>query len=142
MYHTLGGYASLNCDAETFPCILVHDVQNPKSPAVMGSRRHHIVAPDVIFSLGPQPDARAVVEPEPSSPRLSLRYFESFLPPDPLHPFVIYLPAFPDQKGRYPPVAIPSILGRQFSDAQNKSLFLTRRPRTIALCRSSLPQNF
>src|SRR5208337_1386528 len=37
MYHSLGRYASLNCNIEAFPCILVHDVQYPERPAVMGS---------------------------------------------------------------------------------------------------------
>ena len=52
-----------------------------------------LVRPDVAPIQRPQPDARSVVEPQPTSLRLPLRHRQPLLPPDPLHPLVVHPPA-------------------------------------------------
>ena len=48
---------------------------------------------DMILVLGAQSDAGAIVEPQPCSLGLFLRYFQPLAPPDPLHPLVVHEPA-------------------------------------------------
>jgi hypothetical protein len=56
----------------------------------------------VVWIPGPQPNAGAVVEPQPPAFRLSGRYFQPLTPPYALHPLGIDPPA------RYGfPLAIP-----------------------------------
>ena len=43
---------------------MLQDGQNPKSPAILGPCCHKIITPDMVFPLGPQPETRAVIEPE------------------------------------------------------------------------------
>ena len=57
----------------------------------MGPCAHEVVGPDVILVQRPEPDARAVVEPQPTPFRLPLGHFESLLPPDPLHTLVVHV---------------------------------------------------
>jgi hypothetical protein len=52
-----------------------------------------IVAPDVVLPLGPQPDARSVIEPESSARLLLGGNFQSFAPPDALHAIFADKPA-------------------------------------------------
>ena len=70
-------------------------------------RGHEVVRPDVAPIQRPQPDARSVVEPQPTSLRLPLRDLQPLLSPDPLHPLVVHGPALrPQHPGHHPvPVA-------------------------------------
>ena len=65
------------------------------APFRQGSDAENVVGPDMVRTLRPQPDARAVVEPEPRPLRLSCRNLGPFPPPDPLDAFVVRYPVCP-----------------------------------------------
>jgi hypothetical protein len=76
----------------------------------MGVALDKVEAPDVVGSLRSEPDAGAVVEPEPSSWLVFLRDFEPLTAPDALNPIPSHLPADPLQQGGDAPVAIAPVL--------------------------------
>ena len=61
----------------------------------------------------PEPDARAIVEPQSAPLRLSPRYLEPLLPPDPLHTLVVHLPPFDAQQVRDLTIAVATEPARQ-----------------------------
>ena len=64
----------------------------------------------------PQPDARSVVEPQPTSLRLPLRHLQPLLPPDPLHPLVLHPPALDAEHVRDASVAVAAESTRESHD--------------------------
>ena len=48
---------------EAFARVLVNQRHDPQTPSIMGAPLDEVEAPDMIGSLGPQPNARAIVEP-------------------------------------------------------------------------------
>src|SRR5437879_5964504 len=87
-----------------------------------------------------QPDARPVVQPEPSPLWLFLWHFQPFLSPYPLYPLVIHLPAFIPQQYGNPSISISTILARQCYDIPPESLCVTLDDWFLPLCRSWLIQ--
>jgi site-specific DNA recombinase len=83
-------------------------------------RVDYLVAPDVVLPLGPQPGARAVVQPEPAPPRRLLRDLQALAPPQPLDPLVIDLEALGPQQGRDPAGAVPAILDRRLDHPRHQ----------------------
>ena len=104
---------STDLDRQTLPRILVEYRQQLQSTAVVGPRTHEIVGPHVIPVQRPEPDARAIVEPQPTPFRLPPGHFEPLLPPDPLHTLVVHLPALDMQKVRDLAIPVPAEPARQ-----------------------------
>ena len=88
-------------DRQALPRVLVQHCQQLQRTPVVRPRGHEVVRPDVAPIQRPQPDARSVVEPQPTSLRLPLRDLQPLLPPDPLHPLVVHHP--PDRAHRQQP---------------------------------------
>jgi hypothetical protein len=128
-------------DDQAFPCELVNDVEHAEFAAIMGAVLDKVVTPDMVGILRPQPDARSVIEPEPSSLRLLLRYFQPLLPPDPLHPFAVHPPAGLPQKSGDAPVAITAILESKRDDVGGEGRFVIRSGEDLALGGSVLAES-
>ncbi len=109
--HMMGGDLSLYGTVQAFPRVLVDDVQDPECPAIVRPRRHEIVAPYMVLILWPESDARTIIQPQPPSFRLLLRYLQTFSPPNPLYPLMVYLPSLIIQKTGNPPIPVPSVRG-------------------------------
>ena len=91
-----------------------------------------VVRPDVVRPLGPQTDARSVVEPEPAPFRLFGRNFQPLAPPDPFDPLVVDDPACRrSQKLRDLPVAIAAILTGEFNDIGGQPFFVISPRRRL-----------
>ena len=86
--------------------MLVQHCQQLQRTPVVRTRGHEVVRPDVAPIQRPQPDARSVVEPQPTSLRLPLRDLQPLLPPDPLHPLVVHPPALDAEHVRDASVAV------------------------------------
>jgi hypothetical protein len=67
----------------------------------------------MVRSFWAYPNARSVVEPQPSSWLLFLWNLQPFTTPDPFHPFLANSPAGMLQQRRDPAVAITTILAGQ-----------------------------
>ena len=59
----------------------------------MGAISNEVIAPDMVGSLRPQPDARSVVEPETPAFGLFGRYFEPLASPYPFDTILVHRPA-------------------------------------------------
>ena len=67
----------------------------------------------MVGPLGPQPHARAVVEPQTAPFWLLLRHFQPLPSPDPPHPLDVHPPAFVDQHPADPSIAVAAVLRGQ-----------------------------
>ena len=104
---------STDLDRQTLPRVLVEHGQKLQRTAVMGPRAYQVVGPHVILVQWPEPDARAIVEPQPTPFRLPSGHFQPLLPPDTLHTLVVHLPALDTQQVRDLAIPVPAEPARQ-----------------------------
>ena len=90
--------------------------------------------------LRPEPDTRAIVQPEPPLLLLLVGNLQPLAPPDPRDPFVVHEPACASQHRSDPPVAIATVLSRQFDDAGCQRISIRPALRNLALRGSVLSQ--
>ena len=128
-------------DRQAFPAELVDHHKHAESTAIMGTRLHEIVGPDMVTPTGPKTDAGAVVQPETAPLGLPLRHLQPFLTPDPGHALGIDLPAVRAQQRRDPPIAIAAILPCQVNDRFGERHFVVRSPGDMPLGRTRLVKN-
>jgi len=121
-------------DRQALACELVDHREQPQATAVVRARFDKIVAPDVIGSLGTQPDARSVVEPQPSSRLLFGRNLQPFPPPDTLHSIFANVPARFFEQRSNAPVAVAAVLTGQSDDRLRQPIFVVALRGLIALC--------
>src|SRR5450631_3798834 len=124
---------------QTFPRILVDQHQNPQGSPVVRHPLHEVIAPHLIGSLRPQPDAPTIVQPQPPSWPLFLRYFQPCASPDPLHSILAHLPPRIPQQHGDAPVAVPPVLHPQGQDRLCQLIFVRAPLRQVALCPAPLP---
>ena len=94
----------------------------------------------MIRSFRPQAKARSIVQPQPSTRPLFLRYFQPLATPNALYPIFAHLPAITLQQRRNSPVAVATVLTGQRNDRFGECIFVDPLDRGIALCPSPLPQ--
>jgi hypothetical protein len=74
---------------------LVDDVEKAKFASLMGAFLEEVVGPDVVGTLGPQPNARSVIQPQPRALGLPGGDLQPLASPDPFDPLVVDQPAGP-----------------------------------------------
>jgi len=79
-------------DRQTLPRVLTEHGQQLQCSTVMCPAAHEVVRPDVILMEWPEPDARAVAQPQPTSFRLPPGHLQPLLMPDPLNTLVVHMP--------------------------------------------------
>ena len=124
---------SPDVDGQTFPRVLVNQVQQAYRPSIVCEGAHEIVRPDVIRPLRPQTHARSVVEPQTASRLLLMRHLQPFAAPDPLHAVLAYVPARFLQLDGDASVSIPAILSGQCEDGPGQRVFVVPLCRLVAL---------
>jgi hypothetical protein len=117
---------------------LVDDVEHPDLPSIMGTILDEVVGPDVVAMLRPQPDARSVCEPEPSSFGLLPGDLQPLASPDPLDPLVVDEPACSAQQLGNLAVAVASVLPSKLDDVGAEPLLVVSTTRDLALRRAML----
>ena len=100
-------------DRQTLPRVLVEHRQKFQDAPVVRSRAHEVIGPDVILVQRPEPDARAIVEPQPTPLRLAFGHFQALLTPDLLHTLVVHMPPFDAQQIRDLTIAVATETARQ-----------------------------
>ena len=83
---------SFHPNCQTFPAVLVQDVQCPESPAIIGSVMYKVIRPNMILIFRTQSDARSVIHPDPPFLWLFRWHFKPLAPPQTFDTFVIHLP--------------------------------------------------
>ena len=106
----------------------------------MRSGADKIIAPDVVPMLRPQSHTGAAVQPEPSSGPLLLRHFQTFPPPDSLHPILPHRPARALQQRRDSSIAVPPVLRRQSHHRSCQLILVQPIHRPVSLRSPPLPQ--
>ena len=104
----------------------------------MGAVLHEVIAPDVFGEHRYQAHDRAIIEPQTASFGLFLGYFEPFLAPNTLHPFMIDQPALIAQHGGHSAVAVPAVLTGQTHDRCSQDFVVIRNSFVISLGGSGL----
>jgi hypothetical protein len=94
----------------------------------------------MIRPLRSQPNARAIVQPQPPAGPLFLRYLQALATPDALYPIFAHLPTITLQQRRNSPVSVATVLTGQGNDRFRQRIFVDPLDRGIALCPSPLPQ--
>ena len=139
--HVVGSDLASHHDRQALPRVLVQHCQQLQRTPVVRPRGHEIVRPDVAPIQRPQPDARSVVEPQPTSLRLPLRHLQPLLPPDPLHPLVVHPPALDAEHVRDASVAVAAESTRESHDITSERPLVTRHFPRPALGRAWLPEH-
>ena len=106
----------------------------------MRSRTHEVVAPHVARMRWSEPHTRSIVESQPSSWLLPLRYFQPFTTPDPLDSVLAHLPAGTHQQRRDPAIPVTSVLAGKSNDGLSQTIFVFALCRLVALRAPGLPQ--
>src|SRR3977135_1175656 len=99
--------------------------------ANMARRSHNSRHVGVLWA---QPQARPVVEPQPTSWLLFLWNLQPLTTPDPLYPVLADMPACPSEQRRNPAIAIAAILASQRNDGLGKRIFGVSLCRPVTLC--------
>jgi hypothetical protein len=120
-------------DRQALPSELIDQVQHPHRPAIVRIGADEIVRPDVIGSLRPQPYARTVIEPQPTSWLLFLGNLQPFAAPDALYPILAHSPARFPQRHRDASVALAAILAGQHDNGPGQCIFIITLCRLVAL---------
>ena len=95
----------------------------------------------MVWILRPKPDARTVIQPEPSAFGSLLRNLQPLTPPDPLDPFDVHHPARTVQHHRDAAIAVAAVLEGERGDVSGQSRFIVRCRWNLALRGAVLTQN-
>lgn len=125
--------ATGNPDGQAFAGILIDQGHEPDAATIMGLGFDKVIAPDVIAMPWPEPDARAVVQPEPASWPMFSGYLEPLTAPDPLDAITTDPPAGLDQQRGDPTIAIASVLGSQSDNRSRQRIFIRSDDRRVSL---------
>ena len=87
----------------------------------------------MITSLRSQPDAGAIVEPQPASRPLFPGYFEPLTAPDPLHTITAHIPPGIVQQCLDPAIAIAPILRCQRNNGLRQRIFVSTNNGGVTL---------
>ena len=95
----------------------------------------------MVAVLRTQPDTGPIVQPEPSLLWLFHWHFKPLTPPQPLHTFVIHLPASVSQQGSNSAIALSTKLACQLNHIRDQAFFVSTPLWQSTLCGSVLAQN-
>jgi hypothetical protein len=118
---------------QTLTCIFVDQVEHANGPSIVGERADKVVRPDMIAMLWSQPDARAVVQPQPATRFLFLWNLQPLAAPDPLDAILADPPAGFLQLDRDAPVAVSAELAGQRNDGPGQCVFVVPLCGLVAL---------
>jgi len=125
---------SVYSDGQALMRELVNHVEHPVLSPVMGAILHKVVAPDVVRSLGSQPDTGSIVEPEAALLRLLTRHFQPLPSPDPLDPLIVDNPTGPRAQELCDlAVAVTAVLAGEFDDIGGEALLIVSSLRNTPL---------
>ena len=130
-----------DADRQTFTGKLVDDIEHPEGPSVVRAVVDEVIRPDMVWPFGAQPNARAVVQPEPLALRLFGWNLQPFTLPDPFNTLVVHGPAGASQKFCNPAVAIAAVVTGKCDDVGRQPFFIVSTSWLLALCRTVLAEH-
>ena len=124
----LGVELPFDPDRQALSRELIDDAQHPIDPAIVCPVLDEVIAPYVVRTLWPKPNAGTIVQPETTAFRLLLRDLEPLPPPDAIHTLLVHVPSVAPEQGGDPAIAVAAILLSQLNDGSGQRL-LARTPR-------------
>ena len=118
---------------QALPRVLIDQVEDAYTAAIVGSCAHEVVAPYMVRVLGPEPHARSIVEPQPTTWLLLLGNLQPFATPDTLHAVLANPPADSFQQRRDPAIPVTAVLAGKLEDRLRECIFVFTPYRAIAL---------
>src|SRR5579885_519080 len=138
-HHILRRHPSLHFQRQTLAREFIHHRKPLQSPSVGRLIHGEIPAPHLVLVLRfAQRAAVPAVSASAFSP-LPQRLPQAFLPPQPLHPFVIHVAPFSPQQPRHPPIPRTWMLPGQLVQPLANFPFFIIDARLIPLRRARLP---
>ena len=114
--NALAVHATRNLDRQALTRELVDHGEHTELTPFPGAVLHEVISPDVVGTLGPEPYARTVIQPEPTALRLFLGNTKALPPPDPSNTLVVQMPAVAPEQCGNPPIAVATILAGKLND--------------------------
>ena len=93
-----------------------HDGDHTELMPLPGAVLYEVISPCVVGTLGPEPYARTVIQPEPTALRLFLGNTKALPLKDPSNTLVVHMPAVAPEQCGNPPIAIATILAGKLND--------------------------
>ena len=87
----------------------------------------------MVHAVWPESHARSIVEPQPASWLLLLRYLQPLATPDALHAVLAHPPAGSLEQRRDPVIPITAVLAGKPDDRPRECIFVFPPDRTVAL---------
>ena len=136
--HISGVEPPFDPDSETLTGVLVDHTQHAEDLPVMGAILNEVIRPDMALVFRPEPDARAIIQPEPSSFGLLHWNLKPFTSPDAVDALLIHVPTIAPQQGRDPAIPISTMPRGKFDNGICQRLLVTTKRSWFALCGAML----
>jgi hypothetical protein len=122
--HVVAPHPPRHPDGQTLPGVFVDHREQTELSAVTRGLTHEVISPDVVWVLGPQPDAGAIGQPQPASFGLPSWHLETFFAPDALHSFGVEVPAGHLQKAGDASVAVAAKAASQGHNSRGQGVLI------------------
>ena len=141
LQHVVRAQLPRHVDGQALARPLVHHHQEPQRQSLVRAGQDEVIRPYVVLPLWPQPDAAAVVQPQPAAARLFPRHLQAGLPPDALHPLVVHVPALVSQHSRDPRRPVSAVHRCQLDDPPGQRRLVVPHTRRVPLHRPRLAEH-
>lgn len=139
--HHIGGVEpAISPKHQGLPGELVDDDQDPVWTSIMRPILDKVIGPDMVRSLRPKTDARAVIQPETAPLTLLWWDLKPFTFPDALNPLVVHMPTRLIEQRRNRPIAIAAILLGQLDDISRQAILVSSTTGSLPLRRPVLAE--
>ena len=139
--HHLRPDTALHADRQGLPGVFVDQAEQAHRPTIMRPSGHEVIAPDVVRTLRPQPNAAPVVQPQPAPGPLLARHLQRLPAPDMFYPVTTHPQATAIDHDRDPAIAIATILAGEADDALGQQILIGPEDGPIALCAPGLAED-
>ena len=112
----------------------------PISATVVGAVLDEAIRPDMVRTFKPQPDARAIIQPEAAPLCLFLLDLQHLTSPDALNPLVVYTPARVVKQARDHEISVAPILAGKLDNVLSQPFFIRSACWNLPLSRAMLSQ--
>ena len=121
--------------------MLVDDRKPLDRATVFRAIEDEVPGPDVIFVLGPMPNAAAGSGAQSPLFSLFLRHLQTLPPPQAVHPLAIHVPAFTFEQHPDEAIAVTRMRAHQLQHSLDQPLFFFVFARSISLRAPRLTQD-
>ena len=125
LFNDLRVQSPFNTDGEALTRALVDDAEHAEDLPIMRAVLNEVIRPDMAFVLWPEPDARSIIKPEPSSFWLLHWNLKPFTSPNAVHALLIHMPTVCAEQRGDTAIAISPEPGCQFDNGLGQRVLIT-----------------